>query len=232
VEEKLLSASFTTAIINCFRSSKKKSFESVLEPLQKLLRLSPPVAHAVGKPEFFARILRELSHNKAVVRLNLLRILRTICDASEQKELLIRQYGMYQTIQRLAEKDGAVLVRNLAGEMIKLCAEKDKKRSHRQSSGRRLSSASSLSSLPSISSASTPSLHRRSSDLLTLWNYEHEATDQNAEGGVSLGSNGSTGSGTPEKKKISRRPSSGLRTSSKYIPRRSRPVNSELRGFD
>ncbi|KAI5809592.1 hypothetical protein DFH27DRAFT_152367 [Peziza echinospora] len=120
VEEKLLSESFTTAIIKCFTTSKANAFENLLEPLRGLLRLSPQIAHAIAKPELFDRILSKLTHHKAVVRLNLLRILRTICDASDQKEGLIRQYGMTQTIQKLAERDGAILVSNLAGELLKL----------------------------------------------------------------------------------------------------------------
>lgn len=225
MEEKLLSVSPTTAIINCFRSSKKKSFESILEPLQKLLRLSPQLAHAVGKPEFFSRILEELSHNKAVVRLNLLRILRTICDASEQKESLIRQYGMYQTVQRLAERDGAVLVRNLAAELIKLCVEKDKKKSYRQGSRRQSSISFSSSILP-------PS--RQKSDLLSFWGHERETNDRNPEDGLldmNACSDPSRLDGS-EKRRLRGRTSSGSRTSNKYVPRRNRTTYPELPGWD
>jgi hypothetical protein len=142
VEEKLLSPSSITAIIKCFTTSKTHDFENILEPLQKLLRSSLLIAHAVGRPEFFARILQKLSHNKAVVRLNLLRVLRTICDASDQKEGLIRQYDMYPMVQRVADKDGAVLVRNMASDLIKACNERVKgsirnqrRRSHAPSTG-------------------------------------------------------------------------------------------------
>ncbi|KAF8474937.1 hypothetical protein BDZ91DRAFT_285773 [Kalaharituber pfeilii] len=123
VEEKLLVKDFTSAIVKCFTTSKANAFENLLEPLQKLLRLSLPVAAAVAKPEFFARILQKLTHTKALVRLNLLRILRTICDASEQKGSILQEYGMTHTIQRLADKDVAVLVQNLARELLKLSME-------------------------------------------------------------------------------------------------------------
>lgn len=127
IEEKLLAESCITAIIKCFTTSKTNAFENTLEPLQKILRLSAPIAHAVGKHHLLSsRILQKLSHNKAVIRLNLLKILRTICDASELKEGLIRQYGMYPTIHKLAERDAAVLVRNMAQELVKACNERFK----------------------------------------------------------------------------------------------------------
>lgn len=124
VEEKLQTPASIDSLVRCFTTSKTNAFENTLEPLQKLLRLSLPIAHAVGRREFFARIVQKLSHNKAVVRLNLLKILRTICDASEQKETLIREYGMYPIVNRVAEKDTAVLVRNMAGELVKACNER------------------------------------------------------------------------------------------------------------
>ena len=119
VEEHLLDGSFTKGIIKCFTTSKANAFENLLEPLQKLLRLSPPVALSLADPDLFCRILQKLQSNKAVVRLNLLRIVRSICDSSEEQGGLISGYGLIDTIQRLAEVDGAVLVRNMAGELVR-----------------------------------------------------------------------------------------------------------------
>lgn len=178
----------------------------------------------MGQPQFFARILTKLSHNKAVVRLNLLRILRTICDASEQKEALIRMYGMYQTIQRLAEKDGAVLVRNLAGELIKMCAAEERRVSYRSRAQRSLSSSASLTSLGArVSSSSSPR-----GNVSGLWGYDTNGMvtgDQAGIGNMSAAGNSTSWvapSVVQEKKKVHRRTSNGTRTSNKYIPRRSR----------
>ncbi|KAI9653493.1 MAG: hypothetical protein M1829_001286 [Trizodia sp. TS-e1964] len=120
VEEHLLSGDFTDAIVKCFNTSKANAFENLLEPLQKLLRLSLPVAHSLARPDLFSRILQKLSHNKAVVRLNLLRIVRSIFDASDGQAEVIWQYGLYEAIQKLAETDSAVLVRNMASELLKI----------------------------------------------------------------------------------------------------------------
>lgn len=121
MEEHLLDGSFTKSIIKCFTTSKANAFENLLEPLQKLLRLSPPIALSLADPDLFCRILQKLQSSKAVVRLNLLRIVRSICDASDEQGGLISRYGLVDTIQRLAEVDGAVLVRNMASELIRSC---------------------------------------------------------------------------------------------------------------
>lgn len=120
VEEQLLSSSdFSAAIVQCFSHSKTDSFENLLEPLQKLLRLSPPVAASLAHPDLFSRTGQKLQSKKALVRLNLLRIIRSICDASEEDGGLITRYGLDVAIMDLARNDQAVLVREMAGDLIK-----------------------------------------------------------------------------------------------------------------
>ena len=165
VEEHLLDGTFTSGIIKCFTTSKANAFENLLEPLQKLLRLSPPVALNLAHPDLFYRILRKLQSNKAVVRLNLLRIIRSICDASEEQGALISRYGLEDTIQRLAENDGAVLVRNMAGELFKSSETNDKlgmSGSKRRPGRRSSSSTTPPSLLTSYSMPSTPTSNRSS----------------------------------------------------------------------
>lgn len=163
VEEHLLDGSFTMGIIKCFTTSKANAFENLLEPLQKLLRLSPPVALSLAHPDLFYRILRKLGSNKAVVRLNLLRIVRSICDASDEQGALISRYGLEETIQRLAETDGAVLVRNMASELIRSSEMDDvvgMSGSRRRPGRRSSSSTTSPSLLTSYSMPSTPTSNR------------------------------------------------------------------------
>ncbi|KAL6714967.1 Protein kinase of the Mitotic Exit Network [Lecanora helva] len=163
VEEHLLDGTFTTGIIKCFTTSKANAFENLLEPLQKLLRLSPLIALSLAHPDLFHRILRKLSSNKAVVRLNLLRIVRSICDASDEQGALIRRYGLEDTIHRLAEHDGAVLVRNMASELIKSSEMNDRlgMTGTRRRPGRRSSSSTTPPSLlNSYSMPSTPTSNR------------------------------------------------------------------------
>ncbi|KAH1500543.1 hypothetical protein LV164_007599 [Aspergillus fumigatus] len=122
VEEHLLSyhpdqPSFTESIIRCLTVSKANAFENLLEPLQKLLRLSPPIALTFAREDMFVRIRQKLHHNKAAVRLNLLRIISSICEASEDHGGLLAEYGLLEAIREL-EHDPAILVRDMAGKLI------------------------------------------------------------------------------------------------------------------
>lgn len=130
VQDQLLRGNFTQAIMDCFITAKANAFENLLEPLQKLLRLSPPIALSLAQPEFFRRVLQKLDSNKAgsnkaLTRLNLLRIIQSICDASDEQGALIHVYGLYDTIQRLAESDSAILVRDMASKLTRSCDEQD-----------------------------------------------------------------------------------------------------------
>lgn len=130
VESHLLESEFTKTILSSFSTNRLNSFDSnILEPLLKLLRLSPSIAASLATPEMFAGISQRLGHKKPVVRLNLLRLVRIIIDAGDQdvglgngtSALNSKQVkSLMDAIQLLAEKDSAVLVRNLAAELVKL----------------------------------------------------------------------------------------------------------------
>jgi hypothetical protein len=120
----LLDGTFTEAIVACFNTPKPNCFDvNLLEPLQKLLRLSPPVAASLACADMFTGILQKLNHKKAVVRLNLLRIVRSISDPHEERTLSIRSHELFDAIETLAESDSAVLVRNMASELVKSTLE-------------------------------------------------------------------------------------------------------------
>jgi hypothetical protein len=129
VESHLVDGGFTRAIVSGFSTNRLNAFDTnLLEPLLKLLRLSPAVAASLAKPEMFAGIAQRLGHKKAVVRLNLLRLVRTIMDACDPglgtgdgtRSLNSSQVrSLMDSIQTLAETDSAVLVRNLASELVR-----------------------------------------------------------------------------------------------------------------
>ncbi|KAK3308946.1 uncharacterized protein B0T15DRAFT_123834 [Chaetomium strumarium] len=130
VESHLLEGNFTTAIMACFNPTKANAFDAnLLEPLLKLLRLSPAVAASLAQAEMYAGIAQKLNHKKAVVRLNLLRLVRNIMDGCEANNLSMSSLStsgagrqlriLFDDIQALADKDPAVLVRNLASELIR-----------------------------------------------------------------------------------------------------------------
>ncbi|PTB68496.1 hypothetical protein BBK36DRAFT_1113720 [Trichoderma citrinoviride] len=130
VENHLMDNGFSRAIVACFGTNRLNAFDfNLLEPLLKLLRLSPGLTVSLAKPEMFAGITQRLGHKKAVVRLNLLRLVRAIMDVCEPGVLgsgdgartlnSAQMRSLMDSIQVLAEKDSAVLVRNLASELVK-----------------------------------------------------------------------------------------------------------------
>jgi len=108
-------------LVECFTSSKTNSFENILEPLIKIIRLCPiPIGIGCAREEFFTRLVDRLTHtkHKPVVRLNLLRILRAICDVHPDKAILVRRFGLYDVVEKLSQSDNAVLVRELARDIL------------------------------------------------------------------------------------------------------------------
>ncbi|KAI4919372.1 hypothetical protein J4E90_001505 [Alternaria incomplexa] len=149
VEQYLLSSqsNFTVAIISAYTSADlpHSTFENMLEPLQKVVRLSPPIAASLAVPEIFGRTEQKLGHKDAVTRLNFLRILRTICDAKDEGCWLIRAFGCYERISWLMEHDSAVLVRQMAEELVRACDEVELSGISKGSNGKRsLSRASNV----------------------------------------------------------------------------------------
>jgi hypothetical protein len=105
-------------LLKCFTSAKANSFENLLDPFLKICRISTRITIGIAKSQFFKRVIDRLAHSKAVVRLNLLRILRTVCDAHPNRAILVERYGLHEIVAKLSKDDGAVLVRELAREML------------------------------------------------------------------------------------------------------------------
>jgi len=118
VEDELLKQESLDALLRCFITAKANSFENLLESFLKITRLSTPITVGIAKSQFFKRIIDKLSHSKPVVRLNLLRILRAVCDVHPNRAMLVERYGIYDIVVKLSKEDGAVLVRELAREIV------------------------------------------------------------------------------------------------------------------
>lgn len=118
VEDQLLKPEALEALLKCFVSAKANSFEGLLDPFLKICRLSTNVAIGIAKSQFFKRVIDRLGHSKALVRLNLLRIFKTVCDVHPNRAILVERYGIYEIVAKLSKEDGAVLVRELAREIM------------------------------------------------------------------------------------------------------------------
>ncbi|EPS31176.1 hypothetical protein PDE_06131 [Penicillium oxalicum 114-2] len=191
VEEHLLDnrhdkTSFTDAIVRCLALSKANSFENLLEPLQKLLRLSPPVASTLARPDLFSRLGQKLHHNKAAVRLNLLRIISSICDSTEQQGGLLATYGLLDAIREL-ENDPAILVRDMAGKLVQSSERSSNSLGlMRRPTSRRKSTSTPSPNPFSGSTPSTPSSNRNSQSRSFLETRETPRHSRNALSGSSF----------------------------------------------
>jgi len=153
VEQHLLTGQFATAVIGCYNNldASPDAFENLLEPLQKLLLLSSRVAASLAHPDLFARTAQKLSSKKALVRGNLLRIIRSIVDAADDATL-IRSFGLYDPVSALSLHDPAIMVRELAADLVRsadLAAARASYDSTRTRPATRRSSSSTMASTPS-----------------------------------------------------------------------------------
>ncbi|KAI9436683.1 hypothetical protein H4582DRAFT_2129911 [Lactarius indigo] len=84
------------------------SFEILFDPFLKICRHSTPIAIGIAKAQFLRRITEKLSNSKAVVKPNLLRVLRAVCDVYPNCALLVKRYGIHETVAVLRRKDREV----------------------------------------------------------------------------------------------------------------------------
>lgn len=169
VEDSLLrdTMGFASAVERAFCDGKADAFENLLEPLQKLLRLSPPIAASLARSPLFERCAVKLHAKKPLVRLNLLRVVRSICDASDEQGALLTRYGLLASVEELARHDPAILVREMASDLVRSAdsggaAALPSSVKNRYAAVRR-SSSSAMGTPPPLlpSSSSTPSAEQR-----------------------------------------------------------------------
>ncbi|KAJ3790145.1 armadillo-type protein [Lentinula aff. detonsa] len=128
VEDELMRPTAIRSVLDCFVTSKANSFENLLELFLKLTRISSRITTAFSRSAaFFRKVADRLGHNtKPVVRLNLLRILKFVCDAHPNRGILVERYGsgggLLGVLEGLSRGggDGVVLIRELAKEIIQV----------------------------------------------------------------------------------------------------------------
>lgn len=142
VEDVLLEKFASDSLVRCFVQASGVSFEGILDPcvhapplshpvqtylanyclidrLLKILRLSTSLTSSLSHPPFFSRLSESLERStKAVVKLNLLRFTKVICECHPDKATLVERFGLAEIVERLSRQDGAVLVRELAKEIL------------------------------------------------------------------------------------------------------------------
>ncbi|GAA5958813.1 hypothetical protein JCM10213_006249 [Rhodosporidiobolus nylandii] len=157
VEDCLLEPAAVEALVRLFCKTKATVFDNLLEPLHKILRTSTLLASRLAvQSGFLKRIIERLERaSKAVVRLNLLRITKTVFDAlSDRRDRDKAVKVLSGPVGRLAEEDKAVLSRQLAKSLAAefTATKEETKRSFERRAMRR---AASESGTPLVSLEST-----------------------------------------------------------------------------
>ncbi|WVR06241.1 hypothetical protein IAU60_003271 [Kwoniella sp. DSM 27419] len=119
VEDVLLEKTASDSIVSCFVHASGVSFEGILDPFLKILRLSTALTASISHPPFYTRLADTLERStKAVIKLNLLRLTRVVCDAHPDQASLVARFGLVDIVEKLSRQDTAVLVRELAKEIL------------------------------------------------------------------------------------------------------------------
>ncbi|KDE07893.1 STE/STE11/CDC15 protein kinase [Microbotryum lychnidis-dioicae p1A1 Lamole] len=123
VEQCLLEPSAVQSLNHLFCTAKSTAFDAHLEPLNKILRTSTPLAAKLAAQHgFWKRIIDRLGRtSKTIARLNLLRLAKTAWEALSndrpERERVATLLG--PAVARLADHDQAILVKELAKELGK-----------------------------------------------------------------------------------------------------------------
>lgn len=111
-------------------------------------------------------IERVSSHAKAVVRLNLLRLIKTLAEASVDPTRVAKQPNLLPTISKLAETDPSLLVKNMAKEMLRDFSEAERRQkallTGEKASVRRTWSDTAVSSVLAPANSASPRVRLKS----------------------------------------------------------------------
>lgn len=94
VEGLLLQHTALDSLLTMFVQAKANSFEASLEPILKMCRISRGLILGLAKSSFFRKLIDKLSHTKALVRLNLLRILRLVLEVHPDCKIIVEEYRL------------------------------------------------------------------------------------------------------------------------------------------
>jgi hypothetical protein len=101
-------------------NTKSKDLVTILPPFQKIFVIAERLVRDMTQGSLMLKLLTEVkSHPEVSVRLNILKMLLSIVKHGHQKLDMLRElYGLDDVLQHLAEKDSAVLVREIASKIM------------------------------------------------------------------------------------------------------------------
>lgn len=95
-----------------------KYYENILDVFLRFCTASPDLARAVSTGNLIHSLITRSTHHKAIVRLQLLKIVASLLHAASNPTQLIQYYKIEQHLTKIAAIDDSVLVAQLASDLL------------------------------------------------------------------------------------------------------------------
>mmetsp|Transcript_15181 Transcript_15181/g.17869 ORF Transcript_15181/g.17869 Transcript_15181/m.17869 type:complete len:303 (-) Transcript_15181:21-929(-) len=109
-------------IVSLFQTAQSANFEHCVKVLHSMMQRSPQLTESIGRSGLFvSELVDRLSFPKAEVRINLLKLLKTIGENHKDPEYLILQHNLYAVVTALAreaQESHRVLVSEIAHQLL------------------------------------------------------------------------------------------------------------------
>ncbi|KAF8054581.1 hypothetical protein N665_1324s0011 [Sinapis alba] len=126
VEQTLLKKDAVQKLVNFFKSCPERHFVHILEPFLKIITKSSRINKTLAVNGLTSLLITRLDHQDALVRLNLLKLIKAVYEHHPKPKVLIVENDLPQKLQNLIEErrdgqssGGQVLVKQLATSLLK-----------------------------------------------------------------------------------------------------------------
>ncbi|GLE02053.1 hypothetical protein PINS_up010891 [Pythium insidiosum] len=121
MEEVLLVPTNVLRIVRCFRAAQDNEFENLLEPLLDMLIRSVRLNQSLGRTSLFVTeiLLRLRIVPKAIVRKNLLKMLKVLFESYTSPTQFLVEYNLHPILHSLAQdENNMILVKEIASQLL------------------------------------------------------------------------------------------------------------------
>lgn len=121
MEDVLLQPDNLVQLMSCFRSAQNAELENFLEPMLEIMTRSVRLNQSLGRSSLFVmELLNRLQLvPKAIVRKNLLKMLKNLFDAHANQTQFIIEFNLHPVIHALAQDaNSMILVKEIASQLL------------------------------------------------------------------------------------------------------------------
>ncbi|CAH8348983.1 unnamed protein product [Eruca vesicaria subsp. sativa] len=126
VEQELLKKEIVQKLVKFFQSCPERHFVHILQPFLKIITKSSKINKTLAVNGLTSLLVSRLDHQDAIVRLNLLKLIRAVYEHHPNPKQLIVENNLPQKLQNLIEErrdgqssGGQVLVKQMATSLLK-----------------------------------------------------------------------------------------------------------------